>query len=470
MPANGLIVIAPVRAGTEAALLEALNRFGNDIRGVRAANAPDEPRVEFTRGRSFHFARLTLLDDPDRGPGRKRLLFATDYDGSWEAHVSEVLALTRHPDQIWGCCEGYAGAESFPAFIRRYTVEPGAYYIAFRGDTLGRIQGGIELREWFQAKLADPQTERVFPALRDALRIGQALQAARRAAQWPVDAVSRILLAAVEIAVLINRFGFRAVIRAAMQINATLDRVRWIRPFNFLLGNRHAPPPHTYSQAAANRSAGPAPSGYPPEDAVLQNQLTLVTEIRPEHLRRLRAVLALIDLYGRRLSTPGSLVGISTIHTVRWAVIDGGRRLLMVSNYDGTWENYIDEFAEMILSGLDALWTSAPDFPKAGAQDVAALKQFLRKHQAPASAFYSAYPAASVLNLKQDLEFSSGCRWVIGRIARDLPGRSRSDETLGLTNSSPAYPREALRAGRPRSLPAGTAPVPGAAFPTKPDL
>ena len=34
--------------------------------------------------------------------------------------------------------------------------------------------------------------------------------------------------------------------------------------------------------------------------------------------------------------------------------LDGGKRLLLASNYDGTWENYIDEFAEMILSGLDA--------------------------------------------------------------------------------------------------------------------
>jgi len=124
-------------------------------------------------------------------------------------------------------------------------------------------------------------------------------------------------------------------------------------------------------------------------------------------------VLALIDLYGRRLSTPGSLVGISTIHTVRWALLDGGKRVLLASNYDGTWENYIDEFAEMILSGLNALWTSAPDFPLAGAQDVAALKQFLRSHQVAANVFYSAYPATSVANLKQDLEFAFWFGWLV---------------------------------------------------------
>ena len=69
--------------------------------------------------------------------------------------------------------------------------------------------------------------------------------------------------------------------------------------------------------------------------------------------------MAAIDSYAKRLAPPGSLIGISTIHFVKWLVIDDGRRLMMVSDYDGSWESYIDEFAEMILSGLDAIWETA---------------------------------------------------------------------------------------------------------------
>jgi hypothetical protein len=71
----------------------------------------------------------------------------------------------------------------------------------------------------------------------------------------------------------------------------------------------------------------------------------------------------------------------------------------MASNYDNTWENYIDEFAEMILSGLDAIWENCFGWPSSGACDVAALKRFLRCHQVPANAFYSACPDATVLNI-----------------------------------------------------------------------
>ena len=54
------------------------------------------------------------------------------------------------------------------------------------------------------------------------------------------------------------------------------------------------------------------------EDVVTQNQLTLVTVVREGQVDRVRAVMAAIDSYAKRLAPPGSLIGISTIHFVRW--------------------------------------------------------------------------------------------------------------------------------------------------------
>jgi len=72
---------------------------------------------------------------------------------------------------------------------------------------------------------------------------------------------------------------------------------------------------------------------------------------------------------------------------------------MMVSDYDGSWESYIDEFAEMILSGLDAIWETAYGYPPDGARDVPAFKRFLRRHQVPSEVFFSAYPDETVLNV-----------------------------------------------------------------------
>lgn len=416
MPAHGLLLLAPVRAGHEEALRATLNHFGNDIRGTRTADAATAPRLHFTRSHSIHFARFTLLDDPKRGPARMRLLFASDYDGSREQHVREVIELTQSPEAIWGACEGYAGPERFDEFVRRHTVLPETHYIAFRGETLTTLRDAIRQKHEYQAWLADSRADQVLRAWPDWVRIFEFLQGLARPLLRFFGGVRRALLAAVEVVALMRRRGCVRILRAALQINSTLDRIWWIRLVNALFGNRPVPPPHFHSEATPQSPPNPTPPGYPPEDAISQNQLTLLTDVLPQHRERLRAVLALIDLFGRHLSPPGTLVGISTIHTVRWTLLDDDQRLLMVSNYDGSWENYIDEFAEMILSGLDALWTAAPDYPRAGAQDVAALKQFLRRHQAPANVFYSAYPETSVLNLKDDLEFARGT----GRIFRQL--------------------------------------------------
>src|ERR1019366_6984854 len=92
-------------------------------------------RADFLRSRGIHFARFAILDDPDRGPGRERLLYASVYDGALDDHLREVTAITSDMDAIWGRCEGYAGVGGFAAFITAHACEPEAYYIAFRGGT-----------------------------------------------------------------------------------------------------------------------------------------------------------------------------------------------------------------------------------------------------------------------------------------------------------------------------------------------
>jgi hypothetical protein len=200
----------------------------------------------------------------------------------------------------------------------------------------------------------------------------------------------------------VTRFGVRNVLAGVNRIIASLDRRPLFRFLNRITRNQMPPRRSSYSSVALDHCAPYAPlvagdevpsallslpAGYR-EDVITQNQLTLV-----------RAVMAAIDSYARRLSPPGSLLGISTIHFVRWLLIDGGRRLVLVSDYDNSWENYIDEFAEMILSGLDAIWETSLGYPPDGARDLPSFKRFLRSHQVPAEVFFSAYPDQTVLTI-----------------------------------------------------------------------
>ena len=325
-----------------------------------------------------------------------RLLLVTDYDGSWSNHVQELISITTDPQAIWGCCEGYLGPNRFRRFIRRHTVKPQAYYISFPGISVE------QLRDWsrYRAESTAPPREEAPASL-----TSSALQLTGDLLRLPVTGT--------------QRGGNHPAPRPFPYSAGRTPGQRHPRPGLVYLAVQPAHPQQLSrrrSSPTAQRPSIPPPTALPPprqdevvsysawegapvEDLVSQNQLTLVTVVEPEQLGKLQAVLEVIDLYARRLAEQGSLVGISTIHTVRWALLDGGKRLLLASNYDGTWENYIDEFAEMILSGLDAIWESSYSFPELGAQDLAAFKHFLRCHQAPANVFYSAYPSATVQNI-----------------------------------------------------------------------
>lgn len=438
MPTRGLIVLAPIAPGREAHLREVLNAIGNDVNG-RRIDAP-RPHIDFPGSRTVHFARLAICDDPDRGPGRKRLLLATDFDGGWETHVNELQSITSGADAIWGCCEGYEDKASFARFMREREVHPEVHYVAYPGRTVDEIRDGTHMRQRLEAWLHTPEAQalaRSVGRLEPASLVSQTAHAveglAGTAGQMAGDA-ARFAAAGIDVLGVMARLGPLNTLGAARRINATIDRVPWIRAFNLLTLNSAPAPKHRYSTAPPDTSADCSPaepgdevvpqsawSGVPGEDLVSQNQLTLITVVRQGEVERLKAVLAVIDLYARRLTAPGSLVGISTIHTVRWALIDGGRRFLMLSNYDGTWESYIDEFAELILSGLNALWDTSLGFPESGAQDVAALKHFLRCHQVPANLFYSAYPATTVININDNERVLRHMRRHLADLAEGAP-------------------------------------------------
>jgi len=397
-----LTVLAPIRPDREAGLRQLLRAIGDDINGKDLSAGNNRPHIAFVRSRRIHFARFAILNDPDRGADRSRLLFTSIYDGSLDAHLDELVSITSDMDAIWGACEGYIGIDEFHSFITARAQELAAYYIAFPDETVESITSAIDARRRAHA-LQDSGGPRV-PDVSDGRRenlLGRALRAA------PI---------VIDFARAVARSGFGNVYHGTSRIAASLDRYPQFRLFNRIARNRIPPLKSHFSSvvldqraqfmalAAGDEIPTKPVSGSPAlrEDAVAQNQLTVVTVIDPARVDRVRAVMATIDSYATRLAPPGSLIGISTIHFARWLLIDQGRRLLFVSDYDGSWESYIDEFAETILTGLDAIWETSFGMPPDGARDLPAFKRFLRSHQVPSDVFFAAYPEETVLNVATD--------------------------------------------------------------------
>ncbi len=101
----------------------------------------------------------------------------------------------------------------------------------------------------------------------------------------------------------------------------------------------------------------------------------------------------------------GMLGGIPSIHFAKWVLIDEGRRLLFMSNYDGNWESYLGDFVDGAAAGLNAAWTCTQQYPNTiaifwrGADDEERFKAWARANQRPTELFYTAYPTSSVATI-----------------------------------------------------------------------
>jgi hypothetical protein len=107
---------------------------------------------------------------------------------------------------------------------------------------------------------------------------------------------------------------------------------------------------------------------------------------------------------------------LSFIHFARWGVVarlprygqprERLRRPLFMfeSNYNGSFEAYIDAFAQILGSGMAAFWGTSYGFP--GPLPVKPFKTYIRVNEFVAAHYYSAYPAASVTGVVAAVELS----------------------------------------------------------------
>jgi hypothetical protein len=152
------------------------------------------------------------------------------------------------------------------------------------------------------------------------------------------------------------------------------------------------------------------------EDHGPVNQFTAVGYIKPGPFRAFtaRLVLFLIAYGARHLFNHGSLAGVKTIHFARWTFIDGGRRVIFASSYDGSPESYMDDFIDKVAWGLNAVFSNGVGYPATrwllweGARNESAFKDYLRVHQVPTQVWYSARGPLTALNVNNNTAIRRG--------------------------------------------------------------
>jgi hypothetical protein len=108
------------------------------------------------------------------------------------------------------------------------------------------------------------------------------------------------------------------------------------------------------------------------------------------------------------------LINLSFIEFARWVIVPRSRfpflnhgqakedlqydYLLFFSNFNGTWNQYIDAFSSVLSRGLNLIWRWSEKFP--GSVPITPFKEYIAQVQFDTDYYYTAYPYATANDLK----------------------------------------------------------------------
>lgn len=412
-PQSQFTVLAPIAGGSEAALRALLGTM-NSAPGVADQCNCLVPFAEFAQ---LHFARLVILSDPTVGDieayGVPRpnlptyLAFIGDCDGPSKDCLAEMAERAGAGlRQIFAHCEDFDARGDLLAWLRAHDLPIAASYVNWAGRTVLQIRQESALQQVLSARVDRTLVASVAEARErwqemvnfvrneiDARRLSLSPPKATPL-QWLLAKWANLLFS-----LLLSLLALPLLLVLAPLL---ILQLRWResrdpeicpRPDSDLLRELQCL-----------------------EDLDVTNQYTAFGSAKPGAFRRalITLVLAVIQFTARHIFTRGYLARVQTIHFARWVFVDGKRRVLFTSNYDGGHQAYMDDFINKTAWGLNVAFSSGIGWPHTdwlllrGARREHYFKYFQRRHQLPTQVWYKAYPGLTLIDLERNARIRQG--------------------------------------------------------------
>jgi hypothetical protein len=154
------------------------------------------------------------------------------------------------------------------------------------------------------------------------------------------------------------------------------------------------------TMTATTGATGSAHPERPGKSDGVCSEFTVFTKIKPGEADALREDLAAMADAAADERVHAAVREIGTLHDARHVIFDDDTRFMFASVFDGSWDTYIDDFAQTVVGArFDKVFSHSEGFP--GVTDPGAKDWFLA-HQAPAGVFVSAYPDLTVQQIFKD--------------------------------------------------------------------
>jgi hypothetical protein len=413
-PQASFMILAPIVRDREATLRELLASMNHSPGQLN----PNNSLIGFAQFDRLHFGRLLIVDDktvddvrlyhltPETYP--LYLAFLGDVDGDRDSFLVELAKLAATGLRtIFSCCEGFNPGTDLVGWMKEHSLFSSAEYQNWPGRSVRRIREEEALRAALDryvqsnaAALAGMRAREIHAELRSFVNkqksSGQLTLSPEdiTPSEWSIRnwlhliGIPLLVLIGLPILVPIGIIGFIWLRRLEKTDPEWCPRVE----------------PH-YSNDLALL-----------EDHTVTNQFTAMGSLKPGIVRLVTAMAVLlgIDWFSRHIFTRGRLARVRTIHFARWVFLDGRKRVVFLSNYDGSLESYMDDFINKVGFGLNLVFSNGIGYPrtnylvKDGCLDERKFKEYLRRHQLPTQVWYNAHPGLTAIDLEKNTLIRKG--------------------------------------------------------------
>jgi hypothetical protein len=368
------------------------------LNGMANPDVEHNTVIPFAELKLLHFASLVLNDAPGYGA---YLVFENNFDGPLDPYLEDLYAhAAAGLHTIYSFCPDYPAASAADkaamlSYLRTHVVRPNAYHIGNVGRSVERTHQEDFLRDSLEDFLDGVVKQGNIGSPGSIRQRVQAFMSSQPQLSWAANVPPR--QTAMEHFLPRLKIVIAAVVALLLSPLLIPLAIVWIVMLRWT--ETHEPAPAEIDVNAHVKDL------VEREDRthIVQNHMCSITTVKPGVFRRvtLRGVLWLTNVIART-SDKGELRGIPSIHFAHWSLLDNGRRLLFVSNFDGSWENYLDDFIDKASTGLTGIWSNTVGFPRAnwlvrdGARNGSRFKANARDKQTYTNVWYSAYKQLTV--------------------------------------------------------------------------
>ncbi|MCW3106802.1 MAG: peroxidase [Segetibacter sp.] len=405
---GALSIVANIKPGRKQQLTEMCKE-------IEAGDVETNPIIPFRKITSIHFARFVVFDESTDAFGNDvgaRFVFTTNYDQPYERHLEELVTVAG-PGlwKLFSLCEDFPenelyNKETLIKYIKSNTVSNAVFYVGVGYRSVLQIKQENELREEIenfidqnQASLKNKGPVQIREKIIDFVNNNPSLSWSKKPVEkpslaWKIGFYGKMVLFIILAIVLLPVIIPFVIIWLILILITEMKE----KDITFDLDKKHI-------RELVERETG-----------LVQAQFSAMGNIKPGWIRQqtMMFLLHLTNFLAPYLFSKGKLSGIPTVHFARWIIVNEGRQMIFLSNFDGNSESYLRDFINIAGKQLSLMFCHTVGYPKTrlmvigGADDANGFMRWARKFQTITNVWYTANKEVSVKNIFNNSKIRDG--------------------------------------------------------------